>query len=85
MSRLVLLIGFLVTLVAGASAERAAERLAERGIMAGGGHFYAHRLIEALGVEPEVGALRLSFLHYTSPDEIEQAIEALDALAAGEI
>ena len=65
--------------------EQAAERLAARGVMAGGGHFYAWRLIEALGLDPEAGALRLSFLHYTSPEEVEQAIDALDALAAGEV
>ena len=60
--------------------EVAAKALAERKIMAGGGHFYAWRLIEALGVDPEHGVLRLSFLHYTSEDEIARLIEALDAL-----
>ena len=53
--------------------------LAEHGIMAGGGHFYAVRLLEAMGIDPEHGVLRLSFVHYTRPDEIEQAIRALDA------
>jgi len=56
-----------------------AARLARHGIMAGGGHFYAQRLLEAVGVDPDHGVLRLSFVHYTSPAEIEQLIAALDA------
>ena len=55
-----------------------AQDLAAHKIMAGGGHFYARRLVEALGIEAEHGVLRLSFLHYTSPGEIDQLIEALD-------
>ena len=54
--------------------------LAERGIMAGAGNFYAVRLLEAMGVDPNRGALRLSFVHYTSADEITRVTEALDAL-----
>lgn len=74
-----------ISVVAGMKGEDAARRLAGRGIMAGGGDFYAVRVLEALGVDPASGVLRLSFLHYTSPDEIDQAIDALDALDAGEI
>ncbi len=58
--------------------EEVAADLSELRIMAGGGHFYAWRLIEALGIDPEHGVLRLSFTHYTSPDEIDRLIEALD-------
>ncbi|WP_339951318.1 aminotransferase class V-fold PLP-dependent enzyme [uncultured Albimonas sp.] len=74
-----------IAIAAGMPGEAAAERLAAKGVMAGGGHFYAWRLIKALGLDPESGALRLSFLHYTSPEEIDQAIDALDALAAREV
>ncbi len=56
----------------------AAERLARHGIMAGGGHFYSQRTLEALGIEPEKGVLRLSFVHYTSENEINRLIAALD-------
>ena len=56
-----------------------AARLAKHGIMAGAGHFYAYRLLDAMGIDPNHGVLRLSFLHYTAPAEIEQAIAALDA------
>ncbi|MCS6759903.1 MAG: cysteine desulfurase-like protein, partial [Candidatus Devosia euplotis] len=54
-------------------------RLARHGIMAAGGHFYAWRLLEALGIAPEHGVLRLSFVYYTTPAEINQLIAALDA------
>ena len=57
-----------------------AADLAGHGIMAGGGDFYATRLLEAVGVDPAHGVLRLSFVHYTHPDEIERAIRALDSV-----
>lgn len=54
--------------------------LARHGIMAAAGHFYAVRLLEAMGVDPQRGVLRLSFLHYTSAQEIDRLIAALDAV-----
>ncbi len=57
-----------------------AKRLAGHGIMASGGNFYAVRLLESLGIDPyNHGVLRLSFVHYTSPAEIQSLIKALDA------
>jgi len=55
-----------------------AARLAKRGIMCGGGDFYGVRCLEAQGVDPQRGALRISFVHYTSKDEIEKLLAALD-------
>ncbi len=55
-----------------------AAELANYNIMAGGGNFYAVRLLEALGIDPEKGVLRLSFVHYTAEHEIEQLISGLD-------
>ncbi|MCL5777919.1 aminotransferase class V-fold PLP-dependent enzyme [Limibaculum sp. FT325] len=63
--------------------EDLARALGAHRIMAGGGDFYAVRLIEALGIDPDHGVLRLSFLHYTSPAEIERAIGALDRVLSG--
>jgi selenocysteine lyase/cysteine desulfurase len=60
--------------------EELAHDLAQHKVMTGGGNFYAYRLVQALGIDPEHGVLRLSFLHYTSPEEIQQAIRALDAV-----
>ncbi|MCM2562485.1 aminotransferase class V-fold PLP-dependent enzyme [Lutimaribacter sp. EGI FJ00015] len=55
-----------------------AAALADRGIMAGGGDFYAVRALEAMGVDPARGVLRLSFVHYTHANEVKKLIEALD-------
>lgn len=60
------------------AAEPVAAELAQHGIMAGGGDFYAVRALEAMGINPETGVLRLSFTHYTSKEEVTQLIEALD-------
>ena len=46
--------------------------------MCAGGHFYAYRLMEALGINPGHGVLRLSFTHYTSPEDVQRLIKALD-------
>ncbi|MFV1442435.1 MULTISPECIES: aminotransferase class V-fold PLP-dependent enzyme [unclassified Phaeobacter] len=59
-------------------AEAVAGELAEHGIMAGGGDFYALRALNAMGVSTGDGVLRLSFTHYTSKKEMTQLIEALD-------
>ncbi len=58
--------------------EDLAARLAPHGIMAGGGDFYARRPLQAMGVDPAKGVLRLSFVHYTSTAEVDQLIGALD-------
>ncbi|NCQ22865.1 MAG: aminotransferase class V-fold PLP-dependent enzyme, partial [Roseovarius sp.] len=56
----------------------AAEDLARHGIMAGGGDFYGGRPLAALGVNPERGVLRLSFVHYTTRAEMDKLLNALD-------
>lgn len=57
-----------------------AAALAERGVIAGAGDFYAPRILKRLGVDPDRGVLRLSFVHYTSGAEIGRLIESLDAV-----
>lgn len=56
---------------------RIADELTSLGIMAGSGGFYANRLLEATGVDVDDGVVRLSWVHYTSPDDIDQLLEAL--------
>jgi selenocysteine lyase/cysteine desulfurase len=63
-----------------APGQRVAAALAQHGIMAGDGDFYGGRVIEAMGERPEHGLLRLSFVHYTSDREIDQLLNALDAV-----
>ena len=58
--------------------EAVAAELARHGIMAGGGDFYAVRPLEAMGVNPVHGVLRLSFVHYTTEAEVDRLIGALD-------
>lgn len=58
-----------------------ATELAGMGIMAGGGTFYANRALQAQGVALDHGVLRVSFVHYTSPAELDHLIGALDRLA----
>ena len=64
-------------LVEGRASSELVERLAERGIMCAHGHFYAARLLDALGIGDD-SVLRLSFVHYTSDDDVAQLIAALD-------
>jgi cysteine desulfurase family protein (TIGR01976 family) len=57
---------------------RIVETLDGAGIGARNGHMYAHRLCEALGLDPEDGVVRISLVHYNTPGEIERLIEVLD-------
>lgn len=54
-----------------------AAALAEVKIGIGNGNCYAYRLMEALGIPPEKGVVRLSFVHYTRKEELDRLIEAL--------
>lgn len=63
----------------GRNAEEFAATLAQEGIMAGGGDFYAVRPLGALNVNPRHGVLRLSFVHYTSEGDISKLIDVLRA------
>jgi len=56
------------------------RRLAERGFMAGNGNFYAVRVLQAMGIDPGRGAVRLSFVHYNSMQEITRLIDALEEI-----
>jgi selenocysteine lyase/cysteine desulfurase len=53
-------------------------RLADAKIGVGVGNFYAYRLIRALGIDTEDGAVRLSFVHYTTKDEVDRLMRELD-------
>ncbi|MEX0279563.1 MAG: aminotransferase class V-fold PLP-dependent enzyme [Arenibacterium sp.] len=57
-----------------------AAKLAEHDIIASGGDFYANRVLEALGINPAKGVLRLSFTHYTTQEELDRLLNALDDL-----
>lgn len=69
-----------VALDLGRAAKPVAQALAKHGIMTAGDDFYAVRALEAMGIDPAQGVLRLSFTHYTTRAEIDQALTALDAV-----
>jgi len=53
--------------------------LTDHKLMVGSAHFYAPRLLKAMNIPPEEGVLRMSFLHYTTEEEIYQLIRGLSA------
>jgi len=57
-----------------------AEKLAEQNIGIANGNCYAYRLMEALDIPPEQGVVRLSFVHYTSAEEVSRLITALESV-----
>jgi selenocysteine lyase/cysteine desulfurase len=64
--------------------EQIADELSRRRIMCSAGHFYAYRVLQGLGIDPERGVVRLSWVHYTSDGEMANLMTALDdVLGAG--
>jgi selenocysteine lyase/cysteine desulfurase len=51
--------------------------LTEHKLMLGMGHFYAVRPLMDMDIPTDPGVLRISFLHYTSMEEIDQLIDGL--------
>jgi len=55
------------------------ERLLSRKVGLSNGHFYAKRLIEAVGIaDSEDGVVRASMAHYTTLNDVDRLIEGLD-------
>jgi cysteine desulfurase family protein (TIGR01976 family) len=65
--------------VPGLAPEQASTRLAERDIAAWWGDYYAYEVMQRLGL-PD-GALRIGFVHYNTPDEVDRALAALAEFA----
>jgi cysteine desulfurase family protein (TIGR01976 family) len=57
-----------------------AAHLAERGIFAWSGHFYAVEVIARLGLTDAGGLLRVGLCHYSTAEEVDRLIDALDEL-----
>jgi selenocysteine lyase/cysteine desulfurase len=57
-----------------------AALLASKKIGIGNGNCYAYRIMGALGIPPDEGVVRLSFVHYTSQEELTRLMEALDQI-----
>lgn len=62
--------------------EEVYKELTRHKIMAGIGNFYAHRPLMDMKIPTDPGVIRLSFVHYTSIEEVKQLVEGLkDALS----
>ncbi len=67
-----------VAVLAARPGEEISGDLAKLGVNCWGGDFYATRAIEALGIDPGHGVLRMSFVHYTSVADVERLVAGLD-------
>lgn len=59
-----------------------AARLAERGVFVSHGDFYAPSVVRALGMEGP-GLVRAGCACYTTRDEVDRLVEAVDDIAGG--
>ncbi|THD35760.1 MAG: cysteine desulfurase-like protein [Sphingomonas sp.] len=66
----------------GHDAHAIAQHLADRGIFAWAGHFYAVEAIDRLGLTDTGGLLRVGLCHYSTTGEVDRLIAALRDLAA---
>jgi cysteine desulfurase family protein (TIGR01976 family) len=57
-----------------------AALLAARKIGIANGNCYAYRLMPALGIPPQQGVVRVSFVHYTLQEEVSRLVGALDEI-----
>ncbi len=57
------------------------RQLAQRGISVRDGHQYCPRLMRALGLSEEEGAVRASLVHYNTVEEVNAFTEALEKIA----
>ncbi len=56
------------------------KHLGEQGFITGANDFYARRLVEALGLDADIGVMRASMTHYTRTEDVMRLISALDAV-----
>lgn len=67
--------------VEGLSPGEVADRLSRQGVYVWAGHYYATAVMERLGLDRTGGAVRIGFVHYTSPDEVDRVLDALGSMA----
>jgi len=58
------------------------EVVDESGIAIRHGHMYAYHLCETLGMDLDDGVVRVSLVHYNTPEEVERLIDVLDRALA---
>lgn len=57
-----------------------ASHLIERGLYVWSGHYYAVNVMDRLGVLDSGGLVRIGFVHYNTPEEVDRVLEALSEL-----
>jgi cysteine desulfurase family protein (TIGR01976 family) len=67
--------------VAGHHPEEVSGRMAAAGVYVWAGHYYAVNVMDRLGVLDDGGLVRIGFVHYNTADEVDRALDVLDALA----
>jgi cysteine desulfurase family protein (TIGR01976 family) len=67
----------------GFTPEVLAMALGERGFFVWHGHYYAVAVMERLAVLDQGGLVRIGFVHYNTPEEIDRLFTALEQLSAG--
>ena len=65
----------------GVTAEAAARRLGEAGLLVWDGHFYALRAIEVLGLLERGGVLRTGFSMYNTAEEVDRLLAGVAEIA----
>jgi selenocysteine lyase/cysteine desulfurase len=70
---------FAVT-VEGWTPQAVAEALGAEGINVWAGHYYALEPMRALGLLDRGGAVRVGFVHYHGPGDVDRVLEALGEL-----
>ena len=58
-----------------------AEALGAESIASWDGNYYALSIMQRLGLEERGGGLRIGFLHYTTKDEVDRALDVIEGLA----
>lgn len=67
--------------VAGHATQELGKMLAERGIFAWTGNYYALDIMEQLGLEGKGGGVRVGAVHYNTLDDISRLVSALHGIA----
>jgi cysteine desulfurase family protein (TIGR01976 family) len=57
-----------------------AKHMAQAGLYVWSGHYYAVNVMERLGVLDRGGLVRIGFVHYSTEEEVDRVLEALDTL-----
>ena len=71
---------FAVT-VDGHAPQAVAEQMAGEGIYVWAGHYYAIEPMRRLGLLDDGGAVRIGFVHYHGPADVDRVLDVLDRLA----